>query len=398
MNKLREVYRDDLPGRFNEMEMLDRHFSRILNIFNGEILPPYEILIHTSSICNLNCKWCIGGYVSSKENKETLLDNALVKKKNMIKIVNDIITYKKMGYDYKNNCNKEYRVENVTFSGITGEPLIAKDSVLYAIEELSKHNIRVGLFTNGILIDKKMHETLLKLGYILISIDAGNHETYNKLKCNGSNTNSFETILKNIEDLYESKKKNNSNIDINVGYVINQYNYDQIYGLAKKLKRIGVHYLRFKTDIASLLVMNDEEKNIASEQIKQVKKELCDECFSVVEIHSVMSDDDKIRKFNKCFVHYLIGNISSDGKVYLCNYHPKKNGYNYGSTIKQSFSEIWGKILENKIDDKIPDICPSVCDPFKNRANRLLEIAYEIYNEGGIESLIKSINEIKEKK
>lgn len=43
MNKLREVYRDDLPGRFNEMEMLDRHFSRILNIFNGEILPSYEI-------------------------------------------------------------------------------------------------------------------------------------------------------------------------------------------------------------------------------------------------------------------------------------------------------------------------------------------------------------------
>ena len=67
MNRLKEVYRNDLPDRFNEMEMLDRHFSLILNVFNGNILPPYEILIHTSSICNLNCKWCIGGYVSSKE-------------------------------------------------------------------------------------------------------------------------------------------------------------------------------------------------------------------------------------------------------------------------------------------------------------------------------------------
>lgn len=178
----------------------------------------------------------------------------------MAKILNGIINYKKIGYDYKNNCNKEYRVENVTFSGITGEPLITKDSILFAIGELTKHNIRVGLFTNGVLINKEMHETLLKLGYILTSIDAGNTETYNKLKCNDNDTNNFDLILKNIEDLNESKKKYNSNIDINVGYVINQYNYNQIYELAKKLKRIGVHYLRFKTDIASLLVMNDEQK------------------------------------------------------------------------------------------------------------------------------------------
>lgn len=50
------------------------------------------------------------------------------------------------------------------------------------------------------------------------------------------------------------------------------------------------------------------------------------------------------------------------------------------------------------IYNKIPKICPSVCDPFKNRANRLLEIAYEIYKKDGIESLIKNIEEIKESK
>ena len=58
--------------------------------------------------------------------------------------------------------------------------------------------------------------------------------------------------------------------------------------------------------------------------------------------------------------------------VYLCNYHPKKNGHNYGSAIEKDFSEIWEGILESDVDNKIPKICPSVCDPFKNRANRLL--------------------------
>ena len=52
MNKLKEVYRKDLPGRFNEMEMLDSHFSCIINIFNGNILPPY-----ISYIFGLNPQW-----------------------------------------------------------------------------------------------------------------------------------------------------------------------------------------------------------------------------------------------------------------------------------------------------------------------------------------------------
>ena len=49
-------------------------------------------------------------------------------------------------------------------------------------------------------------------------------------------------------------------------------------------------------------------------------------------------------------------------------------------------------ILESDVDDKIPKICPSVCDPFKNRANKLLEIAYEIYKEDGLNFLIKNSN------
>lgn len=76
----------------------------------------------------------------------------------------------------------------------------------------------------------------------------------------------------------------------------------------------------------------------------------------------------------------------------------RKNGYNYGSAIDQDFSKIWEEIFESNVDNKIPKICPSVCDPFKNRANKLLELAYQIYKEDGLEALIKSIERIKESK
>ena len=36
-----------------------------------------------------------------------------------------------------------------------------------------------------------------------------------------------------------------------------------------------------------------------------------------------------------------------------------------------------------------------VCDPFKNRANRLLGITYDVYKDEGLETLIQNIEEIK---
>lgn len=393
-NKLKEIYRTDLQGRFNEMDMLKKQFPRVINAFDGIILPPYEILIHPSSICNLNCKWCIGSYVSYKKNHKLLLPNNLFKIDNMKKIVNDIISYRKVAYDCILKKEREFRVENVTFSGITGEPLMASESLLYAINKLSDAGIRVGLFTNGVLINPNINDTLLRLGYILISIDAGNSETYNYLKCGDEHTHIYDQVLENIKSLCDRKAKLNSQTDINVGYVINQYNYDQLYDLAQKLKSYGVHYLRFKTDIASLMNMNGTQKKVAKEQILKTRRVLTDENFDVVEIHDVLKDREKERFFSKCYIHYLIGNISSDGNVYLCNYHPKIGGYHYGSAIDYTFGEVWDNMLRNPIDKLIPNICPSVCDPFKNRANRLLEVAYEIYTEYGIEELKKQINEL----
>jgi len=396
-NDLEKFVRLDLPIRFNEYDLLKTHFSRVINIFEGEILPPYEILIHSSSICNLNCEWCIGSFVANKKNCDKLLQNNLSKLENMKKVVDNILAYKKVGKNYLTGEEEVYSVQNVSFSGITGEPFMSKKSILYAIEKLSSNGIRVGAFTNGTLFDEDMYDVLLKMGYLLISIDAGTTETYSKLKCQGKDIGIFDKILISIEKLSERKKELSSKTDINVGYVVNQYNYNEIYTLAKKLKEIGVHYLRFKTDIASLMNMSDIERDKAKEQIELAKRELEDENFSIVEIHNVLSDRDKKRDFTKCFVHYLIANISADGNIYPCNYHPKPNGYYFGSAINENFEKIWDNLINNELDKKLPDICPSVCDPFKNRANRLLEAAYNIYCEKGLDYLIQCIEEIDKK-
>lgn len=393
-NELKNVVRTDLPGRFNELDFLKRNWSRVLNVFDGNIMPPYEILIHTSSVCNLYCKWCIGNHVANKQSKEGLLETKLKSVKNMEKVVKGILNYKKIGKDYENNTVKEFKVENVSFSGITGEPMLSKDAILYAIDELSKNGLRVGMFTNGTLLTEETHEIILKMAYVLISIDAGKEETYSKLKCDGRNLGYLNKVFNNIKDLAEKKKENKSQLDINIGYIINQYNYNEIFELAKKLKGLGVHYFRIKTDIASEMLMNEEQIKEARKQIKKAKELLNDFNFEVVEIHKLGNEEQKKRNIKRCFIHYLMGSISADGNVYPCNYHPKPNGYYYDSAIEKDFGQIWDNLMSYEIDNKIPNICPDRCDPFKNRTNTMLEVAYNIYKTKGIDYLKECMDDI----
>ncbi|GAA4942982.1 hypothetical protein GCM10023224_26970 [Streptomonospora halophila] len=62
-NPLSSHVRPDLPGRFNELDVLRRQWDSFAATEEGQIVPPFEVLIHPSSGCNLRCDWCIGDHV-----------------------------------------------------------------------------------------------------------------------------------------------------------------------------------------------------------------------------------------------------------------------------------------------------------------------------------------------
>lgn len=110
-------FRPDIPGIFNEAFILKKHLARFKYTLNTDIvLPPYEVLIHPSSHCNLKCRWCIGANVLNKlaRNKQEtqLLPSVLSDPDDMEKAILNILSYK------KEVGGKIYKVENVSFSGI----------------------------------------------------------------------------------------------------------------------------------------------------------------------------------------------------------------------------------------------------------------------------------------
>lgn len=356
--------RKDIPMEFNELKLLKYEGDRIKCVENGIVIPPFEILIHPTAKCNLKCSWCIGQNIT--EDKNEPINNVLTADDNLMNLAHSIISYKKeVEID---NQKKIFGVERVSFSGITGDPMMAQRQLIPVLDELHSNNIQTGMFTNGLLINKNNIDTISKMDYILISVDAGNSDTYNKMKNNGKSSNYFEQLMKNIERLNDYKIANDRSIEVNVGFVLNQYNYTELYSLAENLKSIGVSNLRIKTDISRKLLIDSKLFDQVEEQYDLIRKNLEDECFKLVELHRIFNSEDRERYFSKCLINKLYANVSSDGYVYACNYHPAIRGIKFGNVTEKPFNIIWEQANKDFDISK----CPRTCDPFKNRANNML--------------------------
>ena len=386
---LSNLYRADLPGNFNEFDILDKHWVRVVKLLQMQKLPPYEIIIHPTCICNLRCKWCIGQIITTGRIENEALEEKLSNPDNMLHVLKNICSYEKYS-DYSLNQTdlpKSFRIQNISFSGLIGEPLMAKEAVLAGMKYLVEQRIRTGIFTNGLLIDRECAETLSYIDYVLISIDAGTNDTYNFTKCNNISTKkNVDQILQNISYLRDAKRRNHTNLDINVGFVVNEFNFSEISLAAKLLKDAGVHYFRLKFDIAVKHKLNSQQLDEVRKQIEFIHEHMEDDYFKLVEIHrmSELIASDQKRMFDTCYINKLFAAVGPDGYLYACNYHAKKGGKKHMSLLEHPFSDVWESFNYCEVD-----FCPAVCDPFKNRANNMLNALQHEYNQVGLVELEK---------
>ncbi|WP_233958167.1 SPASM domain-containing protein [Pectobacterium versatile] len=388
MISLKDLIRNDLPGNFNEAYNLYKRKELVLCNLNGIIVPPYEILIHPSSYCNLTCQWCIGEHIHVESSddmephfvpkkNESILPNILHDESALLAVVENILSYKKTVKTVIDGIqiDKVFSVENFSFSGITGEPLVAKKSLISAIRKITSKGKRTGMFTNGLKISSDCCDVLSRLSYINISVDAGSNSTYNKLKCSGrkSQSSDLDKVFSKIHLLNQFKTLNATSLEINCSCILYPENYREIYTLASKLKKLGVSNLRLKKDIYGEKVLNEIERKECLELIERIKCDLEDTSFKLITVHDLNNQKEQLQDFSSCLISKMMAAVGSDGMLYPCNYHPRPNGYALGNLVENSLEDIWESQYRENIDKQLPCICPSVCDPFKTRSNRLFD-------------------------
>jgi MoaA/NifB/PqqE/SkfB family radical SAM enzyme len=390
------LLRPDIPGKFNELDALEKQWLRYIGGIQGNILPPYEVLIHPSSSCNLRCAWCIGEHVPSNGNdliygptREGMnLPNTLADPTLMIKLLESIATYKKKAKIETSNgiVEREFGVEAISFSGLIGEPLSSKASVLAAVNYLSKAGIRSGLFTNATLLDDRAAEVLLLADYVLVSLDAANAVTYSKIKFGGKahGIPLFQRAIDNTRNLISKKINSKSSVEVNCSFILYPENYQEVYSAAALAKDLGISCFRIKQDNSGTRPLSENQVIEVRSLIDAVIRDLASESFKIVCIHKEFTKSETMRKFSKCQITDLMAAIGSDGYLYPCNYHPRPGGLSYGDAVTHGFPEIWEGQSRKSCRSMLPTACPPSCDPFKNRANSILKPISEAYEAGGV--------------
>lgn len=359
---------------------------------DGKPFPPFEVEIQMSSKCNLECSWCIGDEVQS--NKKVLNLPNSIKKDNVDYIVDGIIDCSIGGLS----------IEAVKFSGFIGEPLLTKKVTLKAMRQLVGAGLRVGLFTNGMLMGRDTWNTILNIDYVHISLDAGPTTFYwlKESKKLHFSHDSFDQVLANIKGLNEARKnKDSCKLKINVGYVVVPGNHEEIFESSKLVKEAGADSIRFKCDIGGKHdLVRGKALDLAFEQIDRVQSELHEEnVFSVSSIHT--KSDVEGKKYaswqcaDGCSYQHFLATIGSDGNLYLCDHNTMPGASPLGNVIDRPFKSVWESDRRKYLSEGVQYTCQcSVCPPFGNKVNFFLRELKELSDNYGADLVKEALDRI----
>ncbi len=220
----RENLKEALINRRFRLKIKNFAMCNIDYILKNKVVKsyPYSANLNTTNICNLRCKFCEIHYFykKAKEISGKVLPNHID-----IEIL-------------KNHSEWLKYLISLGLSSATGEPF-TNPNISEVIRYLKKYYIKLSVDTNGLLIDEKIAEQLIKSKFdsLSVSIHAGDSKTYTYLQ-----SGDFSRVISNLRDLLNLKRELNSNYPrITINFALNRENAHSVKDLMKLAKDIGVH-------------------------------------------------------------------------------------------------------------------------------------------------------------
>jgi MoaA/NifB/PqqE/SkfB family radical SAM enzyme len=173
---------------------------------------PFALYLLIENRCNLRCKFC-GVWQSKKQDRLTTDE---------IKGVIDQVS--KLGVCY------------ISITG--GEPLL-RDDIEEIAEYISKKGIKVGLNTNGVLLNQNRADRIAKaFDYIRVSVH-GTEEIHDELTCRKGSYKATIGGIKNLVSVEGRKAR------VGINFVLTNENYSNIEELLDYVTKIGADFMSF---------------------------------------------------------------------------------------------------------------------------------------------------------
>lgn len=289
------------------------HYIKIILRHNFDDAP-YLAIIETTNTCNLDCPTCPTPRHKLSRNPQVMnFDN-----------------FKKIIDNIKNHAH-------IILLYNTNEPLLHPE-LPKMIKYCDDNNLYTMISTNATLLNKEKTKELLDAGLdeILLCLDGTSKKVYEEFR-KGAN---FETVAKNINHFCKEKQK--CELDrpyIELQFILNRLNQDQISEIKKWAKIWNVNRLRIKSFTLCEYAYSTEERKILYEKFLTTKKR--DDGYEKKNIFEKKGDSFEIkRKSQDCNLAKVQIAVLVDGSMVMCCYDIKGN-YVYGNLLNQTFEEIW---------------------------------------------------------
>lgn len=271
----------------------------LINIDNKAA--PKEIVVETTTKCNLNCIYCFRRNILSESYGSM-----------------DVNLYKKI----IRNAQK-ISINKIVFSG-WGEPLI-HPHIIDFIEYAKKNRLKVLLNTNGHLLEEYVKDIYnLGVDELVVSVDSIDESIFKKLRVGGD----INKILDSLYTLTKYKKKYGSkNPIIAIQYTITKLNYINLPKLLNVCHEIGCN----KVIISNIIPLNYEYEAkyscyndpICIDYIKNIKGDIAKRMLKYN--INVIFPNITLKTERYCpFIHNYAMYIRWDGKTAPCIYYSHK--------------------------------------------------------------------------
>lgn len=335
-----------LINNFNANEKIVRYMDKLDYFFNS-----HKTLIVTeldlTNRCNNRCPGCCGVNGNGAELSRQQVDL-------IVKSLADM-------------DNK-----GVILSG-GGEPLVSP-WFSYAVHELKKRNMKLGLNSNGLALTEDLAALIAdNCEYFRVSLDAASPELYRAT--HGMPPAAFQKTVENIRLFSKVKRERGSQTSFGVGFLTSRDTAPEMEEFVVLAKENGADFAQFRPFTGDMYDITEEYLRLKE------KYETAD--FGVrasVQKYKEMRTKGE-RSYNKCRGMFFSTVITADAKVFACLHHRQRDEYFLGQISEAcSLADIFRSARMREVFESINcEHCPTMCrnDVFNRTLSELsLDVAH----------------------
>ena len=299
------------------------HYKKIVAWMEGkgDLSAPVECSLDPVMQCNHNCYYC---------NSQTYLHNNLAKIPPLNWGEMNVLINFLAGWGVKGLC----------FGG--GGESTLNSEVPTMINLAHVKGMETALVTNGsMLFDGDLRVSLMTSRWVGISLDAGDAETFKKIR----GVDKFNEIIVGISRLVEMKRKEKSKVDIGIKVLLLPENCNKLYDICLLAKSLGVDDFHIRpVDLErkdfKTLQKFDFDIPLVHGQFARCH-ELETDTFHVYTVMHKYDENFHVKHdFNKCLASPLVIQVCTDRQCYVCVDHRMEGRFRLGSM--DNINEWWG--------------------------------------------------------